>query len=137
MTRPQATRVERWEERLKAVFDKIDAELEAIPYIRRKYSPHPNRPPLGSTSNPEDDGLFDIGASFTAGIGSEFGPGYVLSARVATLADVPPEEQEELENYVVSRLRAELPAAFPGAALRVDRDGPVWKIHGDLSLGSL
>ena len=35
------------------------------------------------------------------------------------------------------RLREDLPKAFPGTELRVDRDGGKYKIHGDLSLGKL
>ena len=90
------TKLERWEARLKQVFDEINDEFEAE-YGQRARR-HPNRPPHGATSNREDDGLFDLGAAFTVGIGSQHGP---------------------------------------GVALHVDRDGPVYKIHGDLSLGSL
>ena len=129
------TRLERWEARLKQVFDEINDELEAA-YGQRARR-HPNRPPHGATSNREDDGLFDLGAAFTVGIGSEHGPGYVVQARIATLDAVPPDVQAKFEAEVVRRLEAKLPAAFPGVALHVDRDGPVYKIHDDLSLGTL
>ncbi len=139
MTESQ-TRLERWETRLKKIFDEIDAELEAEAasgkYGRRP-APHPNRPPAGATSNREDDGLFDLGAAFTVGIGSRHGPGYVVQARIATLDPIPPETQNKFEAEVARRLRQKLPKAFPGAMLHVDRDGPVYKIHGDLSLGTL
>ena len=130
------TKLERWEHRLKKVFDEIDAELEAEGACR-KFKRHPNRPPAGATSNREDDGLFDLGAAFTVGIGSQHGPGYVVQARIATLDAIPADLQEKFETEVVRRLKEKLPAAFPGVALHVDRDGPVYKIHGDLSLGSL
>ena len=130
------TKLERWEHRLKQIFDEIDSELE-VEGACRKFRRHPNRPPHGATSNREDDGLFDLGAAFTVGIGSQHGPGYVVQARIATLDAIPADLQEKFESEVARRLKQKLPAAFPGVALHVDRDGPVYKIHGDLSLGSL
>jgi hypothetical protein len=70
------TKLERWEHRLKQVFDEIDAELEAEGACGH-YPRHPARPPAGATSNREDDGLFDLGAAFTVGIGSAHGPGQI------------------------------------------------------------
>ena len=60
-----------------------------------------------------------------------------MSARIATLDPVPPNIREKFEAEVIRRLREKLPAAFPDTILHVDRDGPVYKIHGDLSLGQL
>jgi hypothetical protein len=133
---PSKTRLERWEHRLKAVFDEIDSELEAEKACG-SYTRHPARPPAGATSNREDDGLFDLGAAFTVGIGSAHGPGYVVQARIATLDNVPRETQRKFEEDVARRLRQKLPRAFPGVPLHVDLDGHIYKIHGDLSLGSL
>ena len=130
------TKLERWEHRLKKVFDEIDAELEAEGACR-KFKRHPNRPPAGATSNREDDGLFDLGAAFTVGLGSPHGPGYVVQARIATLDPIPAAVQDKFKAEVARRLQEKLPKAFPGVNLHVDRDGPVYKIHGDLSLGSL
>ncbi len=146
------TKVERWDNRLKAIFDQIDDELEsyvqthaATSTIRHFFPPdavtryplHPTRPPASTTANPEDDGHFDIGASFTAGIGSQLGPGYVLTARISTLETVSPDVRRALEDAVAARLRELLPLQFPDAPLSVTRDpspdGP-YKIHGDLSL---
>ena len=129
------TKLERWEARLKQVFDEINDEFEAEYGERARR--HPNRPPHGATSNREDDGLFDLGAAFTVGIGSQHGPGYVVQARIATLDAIPADQQEEFESEVVRRLKEKLPKVFPDVKLFVDRDGPVYKIHGDLSLGSL
>ena len=127
------SRVERWDARLKAVFDEIDRELEKVDGL--KHIPlHPVRPEAGATSNPEDDGALEIGANYTAGIGSKYGPGYVVRVRLATLEAVAPESFRMLEETVVEMLRERLPVAFPGAGLQVDRDGGVYKIHGDLSL---
>lgn len=130
------SKVERWDARLKSVFDEIDRELEAVDGLRH-VPLHPVRPPAGSTSNPEDDGVLELGANYTVGIGSKYGPGYVLRIRVATLEEVDPEGYRLLEETVVEKLRQKLPAAFPGANLSVDRDGAVYKIHGDLSLDGM
>ena len=135
MSAPQ-TKLERWEHRLKQIFDEIDTEFEQEG-AWRKFRRHPNRPPAFATSNREDDGLFDLGAAFSVGIGSQHGPGYVVQARIATLDPVPPNIREKFEAEVIRRLREKLPAAFPDTILHVDRDGPVYKIHGDLSLGQL
>ena len=130
------SRVERWDAKLKAVFDEIDRELEAVDGL--KHVPlHPVRPVAGATSNPEDDGALEIGANYTAGIGSKYGPGYVVRIRVATLEAVPKKAFQMLEETVVEMLNERLPVAFPGAGLRVDRDGDVYKIHGDLSLDGM
>ena len=135
MSSPQ-TKLERWEHRLKQIFDEIDTEFEQEG-AWREFRRHPNRPPAFATSNREDDGLFDLGAAFTVGIGSAHGPGYVVQARIATLDSIPADIQEMFEAEVTRRLKLKLPKAFPDVKLHVDRDGPVYKIHGDLSLGSL
>ncbi|HMP90113.1 MAG TPA: hypothetical protein PJ991_07920 [Kiritimatiellia bacterium] len=121
-----------WEEKLKEVFDVIDHELEDE--YGDRYNLHPTRPSRGQTANPESDGLFNIGASFTAGYGSEHGRGYVINVRMVTLDQVSPDFQEKMEDEVVAKLRERLPAHFPGRDLRVERDGHVFKITGDLSL---
>ena len=121
-----------WEETLKSVFDAIDAELEAE--YGRNYSLHPSRPNRGVTANPEDDGLFNVGAAFSAGFGSEYGPGYVVEIRVATLKKVPETVREEIKKKVFQGLGNRLPKAFPGKALHVSEENGLIRIHGDLSL---
>lgn len=121
-----------WEDKLKTVFDEIDRELEAR--YGDHYPLHPNRPPRGTTANPEDDGLFNVGASFSAGYGSQHGRGYIIRVRMVTLARVPTDLQTQMEDEVVARLRERLPEIFPGRFLAVQRDGHVFKITGDLSL---
>ncbi|HMP76177.1 MAG TPA: hypothetical protein PKE12_07775 [Kiritimatiellia bacterium] len=127
-------RTRAFEAGLKRVFDRIDHELE----IRHgdRYRLHPSRPATGETGNPEMDGLFNVGAAFSAGFGSAHGPGYLVNVRMVTLQSVPPDVQEAMEDEVVALLRQWLPDEFPGRTLYVDRDGHVFKIHGDLSLGA-
>jgi hypothetical protein len=124
-----------WERKLKAVFDGIDRHLEE--QYGGTYPLHPARPIRGRTSNPEQDGLFNVGAMFSPGYGSRHGAGYVVEVQMATLSRVPAEIREEIENEVARLLRQRLPEVFPGRELHVERDGPVYKIHGDLSLGSV
>ncbi len=124
--------VEAWEDRVKQVLDEIDARLEQR--HGHLFELHPMRPEAGATANPEDDGLFDVGAAFTAGFGSRLGRGYVVDVRLATLAPVPAALQETIGAEVADQLRAGLARAFPGRELRVDRDGSQYKITGDLSL---
>ena len=121
-----------WEQRLKAVFDEIDAELEAS--FGDHFPLHPSRSPAGTTSNPEMDGLFNVGASYSAGFGSRFGPGYVVDIRIATLRRIPHKLKKELRKRVQEMLIEKLPVAFPDRRLRVDRELRHLRIHGDLSL---
>ncbi len=124
-----------WERKLSEVFDKIDTELESA--YGDRYPLHPTRARHGKTANPEHDGLFNLGAVFSAGYGSQQGAGYMVRLRVATLSKVPKSTLEEMENLIVERLRDALPKAFPGRDLKITRDGPVFKIHGDISLGNV
>ena len=124
-----------WERKLKSVFDKIDDALEER--YGKVYPLHPRRAKRGSTSDKEQDGLFNVGASYSLGIGSKYGPGYVLEVRLATLSQVPREMRGQIEEDVVRFLKRELPQVFPQQKLGVDRDGNVYKIYGDLNLGLL
>jgi hypothetical protein len=125
----------KFEKKLKKVFDRIDDYLEE--QYGDRYPLHPSRAKRNTTANKEDDGLFNVGAAFSAGFGSEHGAGYVVEVRMATLAEIPEEIQDKLERIVAVCLRNELPKAFPKRKLKVKRDGPVYKIFGDLSLGSV
>ena len=95
---------------------------------------HPARPAAGAAANPRYDGLFRVTAAFTAGFGSEKGPGYLLRTEAATLADVPAADRTALEDEAAALVRDGLARAFPGRELHVERDGGVYKIFGDLSL---
>ena len=123
-----------WEETLKGVFDTIDHELETE--YGGRYSLHPARPAHGVTANPEDDGLFNVGAAFSAGFGSKYGPGYVVEIRLATLINVPDEVRAKIKAKVFQRLEDRLPAAFPGKELHISDENGIIRIYGDLSLDS-
>jgi hypothetical protein len=129
MRHPKA---EQWERRLKAVFDLIDQELEEE--YGRDWPLHPARPPEGATGNPEADGLFNVGAAFSADYGSPEGPGYLVEIRFSTLSRVPPAVRRDIRQYVLDRLREELPKIFPGRDLQISQSDNKLKIHGDLSL---
>ena len=131
MTHPH---LRRWEKTLRDVLREIDAEIEQT--YGDRYSLHPARPPHGTTANPQHDGLFSVNAVFSAGFGSEHGPGYLLRVQMATLDAVPAETRDAIERVVAKRLREALPRVFPGRTLHVERDGNAFKIHGDLSLGT-
>lgn len=124
-----------WEHRLKRLFDKVDDYLEDV--YGSEYSLHPARPTRGATANKESDGLFNIGASFTAGFGSRFGKGYVIDVRIATLEHIPREARERIFESAITRVRELLPRYFPGRRLTVEKDGTIFKITGDMSLGIL
>ncbi len=122
----------RWEATLKSVFDAIDEELEAE--YGADHGLHPSRPKHGTTSNPEADGLFNIGAAFSAGFGSKYGSGYIVEIRLATLRKVPKEIRAEIKEKVFQGLEKRLPAAFPGRELHVVDENGIIRIYGDLSL---
>jgi len=121
-----------WEKRLKGVFDEIDRELEA--QYGSQWPLHPSRPKQGVTSNPEQDGLFNVGAAFSVGIGSKHGPGYTVEIRLSTLKNVPADVRERIKAQVFQTLEKKLPSAFPGKVLNVADDNGIIRIYGDLSL---
>jgi hypothetical protein len=124
--------VEAFEARLKDLFDRLDEELEDR--WGGEYPLHPARSPRHVSANPEYTGLFNIGAAFSAGYGSEHGKGYVIEVRMVTLSDVDSDEREAIRRHAARRVRELLPEYFPERDLRVVRDGDVFKITGDLSL---
>jgi hypothetical protein len=121
-----------WEKKLKSVFDEIDRELEE--QYDDQWPLHPSRPEDGTTSNPAQDGLFNVGAAFSAGIGSQHGPGYTVEIRLSTLKNVPSEVRAKIKEQVFQRLETKLPAAFPGKEMKVAEENGVIRIYGDLSL---
>lgn len=124
-----------WDHKMKSLFDQIDDVLEDT--YGGQYPLHPNRMPRNSTSNKEMDGLFNVGASYSAGFGTEIGKGYVVDIHMSTLSMVPEEIRKEIEALVENKLDELLPVYFPGRKLEVDKDGHCLKIHGDLSLGEM
>lgn len=124
-----------WEQRLRSIFEGIDEYLED--HYGSRLPLHPNRPPRGTTSSGEMDGLFNVGASFSAGFGSPTGRGYVVQIEMRTLAEVPEDLKDAVEQDVLNLLQRELALRFPDRDLKVEWDGRVWKIIGDLSLGNV
>jgi glutathione S-transferase len=124
-----------FDRKLKALFDSIDDYLEDK--YGHLYPLHPARAERGKTSNKGQDGLFNVGVSFSPGYGSTYGRGYVIEVEMVTLANVPDYVREQIEQEVADVAAEKLPYYLPGRKLTVDRDGRLYKIHGDLSLGSL
>ncbi|MBN2416572.1 hypothetical protein JXO52_12060 [bacterium] len=121
----------KWELRLKGLLDSLDDELE------HRYGDelplHPSRKARGNTANKAHDGLFDITANFSLGIGSKTGRSYVIDIHLATLEKVPADLQEKINDTAVATLKKKLPEFFPGAALDISRDQGTIRLHGDLS----
>lgn len=124
-----------WEKSMKSMFDEIDDYLEDK--YGNLYPLHPNRMGRGETSNKESDGLFNVGAAFSAGFGSELGRGYVIEVHMSTLSKVPDEIKEIIKKETAELVRAKIQVFFPGRDLKVEKDGNLYKIYGDLSLGTL
>jgi hypothetical protein len=120
---------------LEALFQEVDEVLEN--HWGDTFPLHPNRPKRGVTSNPEMDGLFEIAPDFTVGLNSQKGRGYIVSLRVATLEKVPAEIYENFMQESAKLITERLPIHFPGREMQVVRDGKVFKIIGDFSLGSI
>ena len=124
-----------FDDRLKKLFDEVDNYIEDR--YGGRYPLHPMRPARGETSNPEADGLFNVGANFTPGFGSELGRGYIIDVSMSTLEKVADEVRREIYETVAHKVRELLPVHFPERDLRVRRDGNHFKILGDFSLGNL
>ena len=124
-----------WDDKMKAMFDRIDDYLEDK--YGKDYPLHPNRMKRGTTANKSMDGLFNVGASYSAGYGSKYGKGYVIEVHLSTLSGVDPEVRKKIEGEVETLVEKYLPEYFPDRYLDCERDGNVLKIFGDLSLGSL
>ena len=130
MKHPKAVEIE---DGLKKIFDKIDDQLEDK--YGSLYVLHPARAERGTTANKSYDGLFNVGAKYSAGYGSKYGKGYVVDVNMSTLKNVPEEIKKTIQDEVINILRKELDLTFPKRDLNVDLDGNVYKIYGDLNLG--
>ncbi len=124
--------MEKWEAFLRKSFDEIDDYLEEK--YGKIYPLHPNRPRKGETSNKSSDGLFNIGAAFSPGYGSEHGRGWVIEVDMVTLAKVPGKVQREIEEEVARLLREKIEKSYRGSEIGVERDGNVFKIFGNIGL---
>lgn len=124
--------VEAWEERLNKILQETDLALETR--FGARFPLHPASPKHGETTNPQQDGLFRLHASFTPGFGSEQGKGYAIDLGISTLENIPPTFREEVEAFAIEEIGKKLETSFPGKQLKVVRDGNIWKIIGDLTL---
>jgi hypothetical protein len=122
-----------FDKRMKTLFDEVDHYIEDL--YGGRYSLHPARPARGATSNPEMDGLFNIGAVFTPGFGSELGRGYLIDIAMSTLEKVDEGVRSEIYEAAAEKVRELLPLHFPERELTVQRDNNHFKIQGDFSLG--
>ena len=129
---PQQAELER---HLRLLCDELDHFLEDT--YGNRYPLHPNRPPRGKAARVSYDGLFSTGTKFTLGYGSEHGRGYLVDIELSTLERVKPEDRGEIEKAAITFLREKLPEHFPARKLDVVKDGKVYKIVGDFSLGKL
>lgn len=121
------------EQRFRAMLDELDEYLENR--YESLYRLHPNRLPRGEASSGLYDGLFAASMTFTAGYGSQHGRGYVVVIDVSTLDRVDPQHKKEIQRDAAGKLEELLPAYFPDRRLSVKKDGNVYKIVGDFSLG--
>ena len=117
------------------MLDDLDDILED--HFGHRYYLHPARPKRGATANKSHDGLFNITAQFSLGIGSEHGKGYVIDIRLSTLEKVPDEITNQIEDLALKKIEEKLPEYFPGKDLSITRDGDLLKLHGDLRLGKI
>lgn len=123
------------ENELRRMCDDLDHFLEDT--FGDRYPLHPNRPPRGKAARVAYDGLFSTGTKFTLGYGSETGKGYLVDIEIITLSRVNPEDRERIEQAAVSHLRKIIGQYFPDRRLDIQKDGRVYKIIGDFSLGVL
>lgn len=121
------------ESTMRRLCDDLDHYLEDT--FGDAYPLHPNRPERGKASSVAYDGLFSTGTQFTLGYGSNHGRGYILSVEIRTLSWVQKEKKETIEKAAMEYIREILPIYFPNRAIELKRDGNVYKLVGDFSLG--
>jgi hypothetical protein len=128
-------KMEEFDNRMKKLFDEVDDYIEDL--YGGSYSLHPVRPARGETANPEADGLFNVGAIFTPGYGSELGRGYLIDVSMSTPDKVDEGVRREIYEAAANKVRELLPIHFPERKLTVRRDKNHFKIQGDFSLGEV
>ena len=129
------TKLEKWEQKLEEMLDEIDDILEDR--YGNRYRLHPVRAARGTTSSKSQDGLINITANFSLGIGSEKGRGYIIKIRLSTLEQVNKQVYLQIEKIVIAEIRVRMKKFFPYRELKIVKDGNVVKIFGDLSLDSI
>lgn len=119
---------------MRRMCDELDDHLEDL--FGDHYPRHPNRPARGKAASVAYDGLFSTGTQFTLGYGSELGRGYILSVELRTLSQVRQEDELAVEKAAAEKIEQLIPKYFPERAIRLEKDGKVYKLVGDFSLGA-
>jgi len=125
-------KIKEWENTLRKIFDIIDDHLEDN--YGFLFPLHPARAQRGHTSNKSSDGLFNIGAAFSAGFGSRYGRGWVVDVTMVTLSKIPENVKLQINKKVIEELKRLLLEFYPERNISVEIDGNVFKIFGDLGL---
>ncbi|WP_320127828.1 hypothetical protein [uncultured Sphaerochaeta sp.] len=115
--------------------DDLDTFLENT--FGHRYTRHPNRLARGKAASVAYDGLFSTGTQFTLGYGSNYGRGYIVDIEIRTLDKIPATERQEIEEEAINQLKTFIPSRFPDRKISVVKDGNVYKLIGDFSLGSV
>lgn len=119
---------------MRKMCDELDYRLEES--FGEAYPLHPNRPARGKAASVAYDGLFSTGTQFTLGYGSDHGRGYIVSVEMRTLAKVKEKDKKAVEEATVEIINELIPQYFPKRKIRMKKDGNVYKLVGDFSLGS-
>jgi flagellar capping protein FliD len=123
------------EKRFRKMLNELDEYLENT--YGNQYDLHPNRPVRGEAASNLYDGLFSATMNFSMGYGSEHGRGYIVKIDISTLEQVDKEHRSHIEEDAIEHLRLLLERDFPERYLEIKRDGRLYKIVGDFSLGHL
>jgi len=123
------------EDTLRRMCDDLDKFLEDA--YGDRYPLHPNRLARGKAASVAYDGLFSTGTQFTMGYGSGAGRGYIIDIDIVTLSRVDKKDFETIEASAVAYLKSLLPLYFPDRKLQIVKDGNLYKIIGDFSLGTV
>lgn len=119
---------------MRKMCDELDHRLEES--FGLAYPRHPNRPARGKAASVAYDGLFSTGTQFTLGYGSDHGRGYIVSVEMRTLSRVKKEDEKAVEEATVAIINELIPQYFPEREIKLKKDGKVYKLVGDFSLGS-
>lgn len=121
------------EHTMRLLCDDLDQYLEDT--FGNRYPLHPNRPSRGKAASVAYDGLFSTGTQFTLGYGSEHGRGYIVAIEIRTLSKVLDSDRNAIELAAVKYIETIIPTYFPERAIKLEKDGKVYKLIGDFSLG--